>query len=58
MLGRGVRTACFGRVVQRNPEVGLERQRHVFQHACERLGLVLPENVDALIVLDGRSTMS
>jgi hypothetical protein len=23
-----------------------------FQHACEQLGLVLPENVEALIVLD------
>jgi hypothetical protein len=42
----------FRELSRRNPEVGLERQLQGFRHACERLGHVLPENVEALIVLD------
>ena len=42
----------FRELSRKNPEAGLGRQLHGFRHACERLGLVLPENVEALIVLD------
>jgi hypothetical protein len=42
----------FRELSGKNPEVGLERQLQGFRKACERLGLVLPENVEALIVLD------
>lgn len=48
----------FRELSRKNPEVGLERQLHGFRHACEKLGLVLPENVEALIVLDRRFTTS
>jgi hypothetical protein len=41
---------------RKNPEVGLERQLHGSRHACEKLGLVLPENVESLIVLDRQFT--
>jgi hypothetical protein len=39
-----------------NPEAGLERRLQGFRRACEQLGLVLPENVEALIVLDRQFT--
>lgn len=42
----------FRELSWKNPEVGVERQLQGFRKACERLGLVLPENVEALIVLD------
>lgn len=42
----------FRELSRKKPEVGLERQLQGFRKACERLGLVLPENVVALIVLD------
>lgn len=42
----------FRDLSRKNPEVGLERQFHGFRHACEKLSLVLPQNVEALIVLD------
>jgi len=42
----------FRELSRKNPEVGLERQLHGLRHACDRLGLVLPENVEALIGLD------
>ena len=46
----------FRELSRKNPEVGLERQLQGFRHACQQLGLVLPENVEALIVLDRQFT--
>jgi hypothetical protein len=46
----------FRELSRKNPEGGLERQLHGLLHACEQLGLVLPENVEVLIVLDRRFT--
>jgi hypothetical protein len=46
----------FRELSRKNPEVGLERQLQGFQRACKQLGLVLPENVEALIVLDRQFT--
>jgi hypothetical protein len=46
----------FRELARKNSEVGLERQLHGFPHACEVLGPVLPENVEALIVLDRQFT--
>ncbi|MCW5610790.1 MAG: hypothetical protein KIS83_08950 [Rubrivivax sp.] len=42
----------FRELSRKSPEVGLERQLRGVRHACEKLGLVLPENVEALMVLD------
>jgi hypothetical protein len=39
---------------QKHPQVGLERHLEAFRRACQVLGLVMPENVEALIVLDRR----
>ena len=46
----------FRELSRKNPEVGLERQLHGFRLACEKLGLVPPECVEALIVLDRQFT--
>ena len=46
----------FRELSRKNPEAGLERQLQGFRRACEQLGLVLPENVEALIVLDRQFT--
>jgi hypothetical protein len=46
----------FRELSRKNPEVGLERQLQGFRKACDRLGLVLPENANALIVLDRQFT--
>lgn len=42
----------FRDLSRKSPKVGLERQPQGFRRACGKLGLVLPENVEALIVLD------
>ena len=58
-LQRGQQHAAvelFRELSRKNPEVGLERQLQGFRHACEKLGLGLPENVEALIVLDRQFT--
>lgn len=46
----------FRELSRKNPEVGLERQLQGFRHACQQLGLMLPENVEALIALDRQFT--
>ena len=46
----------FRELSQTNPQVGLERHLEAFRQACQSLGLVLPENVEALIVLDRQFT--
>lgn len=46
----------FRELLRKNPEVGLERQLRGFRQACQQLGLVLPDNVEALIVLDRQFT--
>jgi len=42
----------FPELSRKNPEVGLERQPRGFRLACEKPGLVLPENVEAFVALD------
>jgi len=46
----------FRELSQQNPQVGLDRQLAAFRQTCQELGLVLPENVEALIVLDRQFT--
>ena len=46
----------FRELSQKNPEAGFERQLRGFRHACQQLGLVLPDTVEALIVLDRQFT--
>jgi hypothetical protein len=46
----------FRELSRKNPEVGLARQLQGFRRAFQQLGLVLPENVSALIVLDRQFT--
>jgi hypothetical protein len=44
----------FRELSQKNPQVGLDRHLESLRQACQELGLVLPENAEALIVLDRR----
>ena len=46
----------FRELSQKNPQVGLYRRLKAFRRACQTLGLVMPENVEALIALDRQFT--